>query len=107
VQVETGSESSSPRTPPRSRLAATFALPPRGRRGGGDDEDGDLPQWLTEWRLKAALASQESYEVHWKQRLFAWSHWFLNGPLSVKQINSNRRRTSFFDAHLPRIEETV
>lgn len=48
-QVETGSEASSPRTP----LAPLPLLP----------DGAALPAWLTNWRLRTALASTERFEV--------------------------------------------
>lgn len=48
-QVETGSEASSPRTP-----RPLLPTPPEGAA---------LPAWLTDWRLRTALASRERFEA--------------------------------------------
>ena len=47
--METGSEASSPRTP----LAPSLPVP----------DGAALPAWLSDWRLRTALASRERFEA--------------------------------------------
>ena len=55
AQVETGSEGSSPRTPPARRAAAN---------GNGAAAPPQLAAaQLSDWRLKAALSSREEFQV--------------------------------------------
>lgn len=68
AQVETGSEGSTPRTPHARRSAAAAE---NGGGGGAPRPELSAAQ-LSDWRLRAALASRQDFQVRcWHKRRFS------------------------------------
>lgn len=71
VQVETGSESSTPRTPNQSRRLGPFDA----ARDGGGHPGADY-EWLTDWRLRAALSDKQELQVRLWRLSMCSKPWF-------------------------------